>query len=100
MVSVFWRRRAIMDVGRIADYIGVFNPHAASHMVVKLKAAAASLQSFPMRGRVGDEPGTRELSVVHPYVIIYRVIPSGDVEILRIWHAAQARSDDGFDQGI
>ncbi|MBJ7418414.1 MAG: type II toxin-antitoxin system RelE/ParE family toxin, partial [Niveispirillum sp.] len=68
MVAVIWRRKAIIDVGRIADYIGEFNPHAAARMVAKLSAAAESLKSSPLRGRIGDEPGTRELSVVLPYV--------------------------------
>lgn len=36
MVSVIWRRRAITDVGRIANYIGDVNPYAALHMVFKL----------------------------------------------------------------
>jgi toxin ParE1/3/4 len=94
MVAVIWRRRAMIDVGRIAVYIGEFNPHAAAHMVAKLNRAARSLTSYPLRGRLGDEPGTRELSVVQPYVIVYRVTSRGDVEILRIWHAAQSRQED------
>jgi toxin ParE1/3/4 len=35
-------------------------------------------------------PGTRELTVLWPYVIVYR-IASGVVEILEIWHGAQER---------
>lgn len=94
MVAVIWRRKAILDVGRITDYIGEFNPYAAARMVAKLSAAAASLKSSPLRGRTGDEPGIRELSVVRPYVIVYRVLPKGDVEIVRIWHTAQSRQED------
>lgn len=93
-MAVIWRRRAIIDVGRIAAYISEFNPHAAARMVAKLNSAARSLASSPLRGRRGDAPETRELSVVQPYVIVYRVTSTGDVEIVRIWHAAQSRQED------
>jgi len=65
------------------------NPEAASRVAVRLVAACDSLDFMPNRGRPGREPGTRELPV-RPYVIVYRVKPSG-VEIVRIWHMAQSR---------
>ncbi len=59
-------------------------------MLERLYDAAVSLSLFPNRGRPGQEPGTRELTTVRPYVIVYRVLPQV-VEIVRIFHGAQDR---------
>jgi plasmid stabilization system protein ParE len=48
------------------------------------------LELFPERGRPGLVEGTRELTSVWPYVIVYR-IKHETIEILRIWHGAQGR---------
>jgi plasmid stabilization system protein ParE len=37
------------------------------------------------------QAGTRELIVMPPYLIVYRVSDAGAVTILRVWHAAQDR---------
>jgi len=58
-------------------------------MAERLLAAADSLEEFAERGRPIDE-GRRELTIIRPYLIRYRV--AGDaVFILRIRHAAQDR---------
>ncbi|MBI1331159.1 MAG: hypothetical protein GC166_14780 [Alphaproteobacteria bacterium] len=46
------------------------------------------LEMFPERGRPGRRRGTRELTTVWPYVIVYRV-RGETVEVLRIWHGRQ-----------
>lgn len=63
---------------------------AARRIARALLLAGDSLSLFPSRGRVGLEPGTRELAAVPPYVLVYE---AGDVEvtILAIWHGAQDR---------
>lgn len=90
-LRVVWRRRAIQDVTNIVTYIAQSNPYAAAVMAARLDTAAAGLRTFPNRGRPGQEPGTRELTVVAPYVIIYRLSADAEVEIVRVWHAAQSR---------
>jgi plasmid stabilization system protein ParE len=56
-------------------------------MGLRLLAAGESLSRFPERGRpIGLR---RELVIVRPYVIRYRVLPDR-VEILTIRHGAQA----------
>ena len=52
--------------------------------------AADSLSAFPDRGRPGRVPGTRELAIVWPYVIVYGA-HQGRVVVLRVWHGAQDR---------
>jgi len=52
--------------------------------------AGETLAEFPNRGRPGSIPGTRELVVIHPYVLVYEIRGEA-VHILRVWHGAQNR---------
>jgi toxin ParE1/3/4 len=82
---------AIADFANIRAYIGRRSPAAASRIAVQLLAACDSLEHLPERGRPGLRPGTREITPIWPYVILY---PIGQefAEIVRIWHSAQDRS--------
>jgi plasmid stabilization system protein ParE len=64
---------------------------AAVRVARELVVAGDSLVMFPRRGRPGSLPGHRELVAVRPYVIVYRLLADGTVDILRVWHAAQDR---------
>jgi toxin ParE1/3/4 len=72
-VTVQWRPAARADVLRIINRIAEENPVAARGMAQELFVAAASLAVFPRRGRRGLLPGTRELVVARPYVVVYEV---------------------------
>ncbi|HYE45362.1 MAG TPA: type II toxin-antitoxin system RelE/ParE family toxin [Caulobacter sp.] len=87
MVQVVWSRRALAELAAIRAYIDQFSPLAAQRMAVRLKAAGDSLSSFPDRGRP-VAPGIRELVVIYPYIIRYRV-KDDQVGIIRIRHGAQ-----------
>ena len=76
------------ELSSIRAYIGQFSPLAAQRMTVRLRAAAAALRAFPERGRLAGS-GMRELTIVPPYVIRYRVGQDA-VVILRIKHGARA----------
>lgn len=89
-MRVIFAYRAIRDLRRIQAYIARDNPSAALRMAYRLDAACNVLVNFPDRGRRGREPGTRELTTVPPYIIVYRVQPDC-VEIARIWHGRQDR---------
>ena len=87
MRRVVWSLLAVEDLRGIRDYIEQFNPSAAARMATQLAEKAESLAEFSERGRpIGG--GRRELTVVWPYVIRYRVEPAR-VVILRIRHGAQ-----------
>ena len=83
-----WKPAAVADRKRIINFIVQDNPRAAIEMGDLLIQKAATLDQFPMQGRVGRVKGTREL-VAHPnYILIFRVV--GKVaEVLRVKHAAQ-----------
>jgi toxin ParE1/3/4 len=90
-MSVAFTRRALRDLANIESYIAKDNPRAASRMAVEIVAACDRLELFPERGRPGPRPGTRELTTVWPYVIVYKVRGSSGVEIISIWHGRQER---------
>ncbi len=89
-MSVVFTRRALRDLTNIRACIADDNPRAASRVAVEIVAACDRLEQFPERGRTGQRCGTRELTTVWPYVIVYR-LNGDDVEILAIWHGAQDR---------
>ncbi|MEI9991821.1 MAG: type II toxin-antitoxin system RelE/ParE family toxin [Rhizomicrobium sp.] len=87
MRRIIWSPLAVDDLRGIRDYIGQFNPSAAMRFAARLFETAESLAEFSERGRpIGG--GRRELVIVWPYVIRYRVEPER-VVILRIRHGAQ-----------
>lgn len=89
-MPVIFTAEALDDLAQIRQHIGRENPHAATRVAVQLVAACDRLEYLPERGRPGLVSGTRELTVIWPYVIVYRISASS-VEILRVWHGAQDR---------
>lgn len=89
-MTVVWQASALADIRRILDYIASENPAAARRIAQELVLAGDSLELFPLRGRVGLVPGTRELVAIRPYVVVYEV-NADTVRILRVWHSAQDR---------
>jgi toxin ParE1/3/4 len=83
-VEISWTESAIADLVGIRAYVGQFNPLAARRMAEALISAGNGLVDFPERGRVVAR-GRRELTVVWPYVIRYR-IENERVVILRVRH--------------
>ena len=90
-MDVKFSRLALTDLARIRAYIGVFNPAAAGRMAERVIAAAETLSEQPLRGKASSN-GRRELTIVRPYVLVYRVTVDC-VRILRVWHGAQDRDD-------
>ena len=88
VVEVVWSRRALSDLSAIRAYIHQSRPLAAQRMALRLRAAAESLNENPDRGRPVGPVGIRELTVIWPYIIRYRV-RSKAVQIIRIKHGAQ-----------
>ena len=87
MRRVVWTAEAVENLEAIGTYIEAFNPAAAARIVRRLVALAESLADFSERGRdVGG--GRREMTIVPPYVLRYRV-DEDRVRILRIRHGAR-----------
>jgi toxin ParE1/3/4 len=57
--------------------------------VLRIEIAASQLAEYPLVGRAGRVPGTRELLVLGtPYLLAYRV-KADAIEILRVLHGAR-----------
>jgi len=80
---------ALDDLSSILAFLNARSPNLADRYGRRLVEAADALADYPHRGKPGLVDGTRELTTVWPYVIVYRVASA--VEILRVWHGAQDR---------
>lgn len=89
-MRIAWTPAAVADRRRIGAYLMEQNPWVSVRILESLILTADSLSTFPARGRPGKAPGTRELVVEAPYVIVYEILEDA-VRILRIWHASQER---------
>ena len=94
MTRIRWTPLALADLKAISGYIeGQRNLATANRVCRIIYDAVQTLRRFPDSGRPGMEEGTRELvvSALPSYIVSYRVISAGAVQILRIWHGAQDR---------
>ncbi|HKU95830.1 MAG TPA: type II toxin-antitoxin system RelE/ParE family toxin [Vineibacter sp.] len=84
MATVKWIEGAAASLNAELALIEKENPAAAVSLSHRIRRAADSLADFPLMGRRGLLPGTREL-IVTGYIVQYRVV-GRRVEILRVWH--------------
>lgn len=89
-MEITFSPQALRDLQAIRNYIAADNPAAASRMAVELVAACDRLEFFPERGRPGSRRGTRELTTIWPYVIVYKITRQR-IDIVSIWHGRQQR---------
>ena len=89
-MKLVWTRRALADLGRIAERIKRDNPTAAANFVTQVQATVLHLERFPLLGRVGSYQDTRELAL-HKNCLITCRVRADEVQLLQIWHAAQKR---------
>ena len=88
-MQVRWTSPAAKDLQEIARYIRRDNPSAARAVANALFGAGNSLESFPLKGRVGRIEATRELVVgTLPYIVVYEVAET-EIRILHIYHGAR-----------
>ncbi len=79
---------ALADRDAIMVHIGADNPAAAIELDLEFEAKAEMARTRPTLYKPGRVKGTREIVVRPNYVMVYRVV-AGDVEVLRVLHAAQ-----------
>lgn len=84
-----WAPRAIRSLSEAYDYIAFDNPQAAARIVQRLETAAQQLVLFPMMGRQGMRPKTREWVVGGtPFVLVYRV-EQDHISIVALLHGSR-----------
>ena len=90
-MEIVWAPLALARLAEIRAYVALDNEEAAGRLAARIVAVVEALREHPYLGRVGREPGTRELVVGStPYLIIYRV-RAKRLLILTIWHGRQHR---------
>jgi toxin ParE1/3/4 len=90
-VEVVWSALARARLRQIRAYIARDKPEAAERLATRIVAMVEALRNHPRLGRVGADPGIRELVIGSTsYIVLYRV--HGErITISTIWHAAQRR---------
>lgn len=84
-MQVKWTQRASQNLEKILAYIATDNPSASKKFLLDILEQVARLKDFPLLGRTGLVPSTRELVVHENYVVYYR-IKKEQIEILRVLH--------------
>jgi len=88
VAEVVWSDRALANIEAIVTYIvSQHSPLAAQRLGQRLLAAGDVLEAHPDRGRAIAH-GRRELTVITPYLIRYR-LKDDRVIILEVRHGAR-----------
>ena len=88
-VQIVWSPLALARLREIRAYVAKDKPGAAEKLAVRIVSLVEALRSHPHLGRLGSQPGVRELIIGGtPYVVLYRV-GTNRVRINTIWHGAQ-----------
>jgi toxin ParE1/3/4 len=90
-VEIVWSPLARARLQEIRAYTALDKRGAAERLATRIVAVVEALRNHPYLGRVGAEPGLRELIIGGtPYVILYR--PRAQrITISTIWHTAQTK---------
>ncbi|MGA7792167.1 MAG: type II toxin-antitoxin system RelE/ParE family toxin [Candidatus Acidiferrales bacterium] len=90
-VEIVWSALARTRLREIRAFVARDKPEAAARLALRIVAMVEALRNHPLLGRVGAEPGIRELIIAStPYIVLYRV-HGRRVIINTIWHGAQRR---------
>ena len=90
-VEIVWSALARTRLREIQAYVARDKPEAAERLTLRIVALVETLRNHPHLGRVGAEPGIRELVIGNtPYIVLYRV-QGRRVTISTIWRAAQRK---------
>ena len=85
-----WTEQAIRQLVQAEDYIALSNSEEiAARVALRIVSGVEQLARFPMSGRSGRVPGTRELVISNtPFIVAY-AIAEDRVVVLAIYHGAQ-----------
>jgi toxin ParE1/3/4 len=88
-VKITLTQRAQDDLREVYRFYAERGSASADHVVGTILKAVNGLAAFPLLGRVGAVPGTRERIVTrYPYRVVYR-IEADAIEVVRVIHTAR-----------
>ncbi len=95
-MNLSFSQEADTDLDAIKAYIADTSPQTATSVLTRILQSVAMLENFPLLGREGRVPGTRELTISNlPYFAVYRIVDETDLTILRIMHTSRRYPLDG-----
>jgi len=85
-----WTEQATWQLDQAHDYIALSNSEeVADRITMQIVTNVQQLDTFPMSGRPGRVPGTRELVISNtPFIAAY-AIDHARIVILALYHGAQ-----------
>src|ERR1017187_2201752 len=88
-MKIRWSPTAVSDLEAIRDYIALDRPSAAHKVANRIKESINHLIYFPLSGRAGRVPGTRELVIPGTSYIAAYTIQGDEVLIAAVLHGRQ-----------
>ena len=69
-----WTPRAVADLEEISDYLIAVSPQAWEHLLLRVERLTEAILDFPLMGKAGLVPGTREFVLSGtPYILVFEL---------------------------
>jgi toxin ParE1/3/4 len=89
-LKINYTPEAQADLDQIFEFISRENPEAARRTIARILQGVAVLESFPLLGRVGRLPRTREWFIAQlPYFVAYRLVDDREIDIVAVIHTSR-----------
>jgi toxin ParE1/3/4 len=88
-VKIRWSRTAVSDLESIRDYIAIDSPSAARKIAIRIKESVHRLEDFPLSGRAGRVPETRELVIPATSYVVAYTIQHDEIQIAAVLHGRE-----------
>lgn len=87
---IAWTEQASRQVDQAHDFIALSSGEkTAARITLQILSSVQQLATFPMSGRLGRTPATRELVISNtPFIVAY-TIEKHRIVILAVYHGAQ-----------
>ena len=93
---IAWTEQATRQLDQAYDYIALSNSEkTAARITSQIVTSVQQLETFPMSGRPGRTPVTRELVISNTPFIVAHTIVEHSIVILAVYHGAQ-KWPEGF----
>ena len=90
-LEIVWSPLALARLQEIRAFIALDKPEATERLATRIVSVVEALRIHPYLGRIGPEPGIRELIIGGtPYSILYR-IRGNRLIISTISHSSQSK---------
>jgi len=85
-----WTEQATRQLDQANDYIALSNSEeVAARVTMRIVAGVQQVAAFPMSGRSGRVPGTRELVISNTSFVVAYCIDHDRIVILAVYHGAR-----------